>query len=392
MNALQIPENQMRALRFEDVQQYLQTHGWTRQKNNWDDVGVYHSSTNPDAEILLPLSTKWGDYALRMGETIQMISEVEKRPVWEVLNDLSVPPSDVLRLRIAGAEAERGVLPLEDGLKLFQGGRDLLLAAACSAHDPKPYYPRKNFQKAVEFVDSCRLGQTERGSFVATILAPVPPDIDEQMVLEGIEEDFWIEQEPFARRATIQIMRGLQAVEQAIQNDSAKSLLESVDQGVSSNFCDALRGMQPANTQSSLEISMSWSRVRSRLPRSISARAEFAPGHFAIIEEAGRLLRERAQPKQQRLEGVISMLRKAPQDLFEKDAGGHVTMRTQISGSSATVKFALSQELYQRACDAHRDGRRVAITGVTHAEAGAKHHELRNTANFEILPEPATDT
>ena len=36
----------------------------------------------------------------------------------------------------------------------------------------------KLFKEAEEFLASCRLGQTERGSFVATIVAPVPPEIE----------------------------------------------------------------------------------------------------------------------------------------------------------------------------------------------------------------------
>ena len=31
-------------------------------------------------------------------------------------------------------------------------------------------------------MESCRLGQTERGSFVATILLPVPPEIGPPML------------------------------------------------------------------------------------------------------------------------------------------------------------------------------------------------------------------
>ena len=69
---------------------------------------------------------------------------------------------------------------------MIEGGRSLLLAAACSVHSPQPFYPRQAFREAVEFLDTCRLGQTERGSFVATIVTPVPPVVGPQACLPGM--------------------------------------------------------------------------------------------------------------------------------------------------------------------------------------------------------------
>src|SRR5439155_24544675 len=95
----------------------------------------------------------------------------------EVLSDLAMPPADVLRLQMESREAEGGTLPLDEGLRLLEGGRDLLLAAACSAHQPQAYFLRQSYAPAQDFLRSCRVGQTERGSFVATILAPVTPEV-----------------------------------------------------------------------------------------------------------------------------------------------------------------------------------------------------------------------
>jgi hypothetical protein len=103
-------------------------------------VGVYRFPAESDAEVLLPLQRDWADYAQRMADAILTIAAVEQRPPGEVLHDLSTPPGDVLRLLVQAPDALLGTLSLEEGVHLFQGGRDMLLAAACSAHQTQAYY------------------------------------------------------------------------------------------------------------------------------------------------------------------------------------------------------------------------------------------------------------
>ena len=67
------------------------------------------------------------------------------------------------------AEAEAGILPLDHAARVVTGMRRLLLAAAHSVLLPRAYHPRLSRAEAEEFVSRCRLGQTERGSFVLTV-------------------------------------------------------------------------------------------------------------------------------------------------------------------------------------------------------------------------------
>jgi hypothetical protein len=55
-------------------------------------------------------------------------------------------------------------------------------------------YPRQSVAEAADFVRSCRIGQTERGSYVAAILAPVPPNLTPSLLdaldgEDGVAED-----------------------------------------------------------------------------------------------------------------------------------------------------------------------------------------------------------
>jgi hypothetical protein len=209
--------------------------------------------------------------------------------VQEILNDLSLPPADKLRLRLQSRDAESGSLPLNEGLNLWQGGHDLLLAAACSAHQPQAYYPRQSFSVAQEYLRQCRMGQTELGSYVATIIAPVPPELSPSL-LGDFEDLDNVTGEPYERRVTLTLMQGLQTIREAIERGESESLLHGASRGVSANLCEALAAMSPADPMGNLNISMCWSRTRPRVPKAITPQVAFAQSEFAIIREAGRRL------------------------------------------------------------------------------------------------------
>ena len=319
------------------------------------------------------------EYAARLGDVVQVVSALEERTVWEVINDVSGPPADVLRLAVSTANAALGSVPLNEGIKLIEGGRSLLLAAACSVHSPQPFYPRQAFREAVEFLDTCRLGQTERGSFVATIVTPVPPAVEQQACLPGMEGSLEAA-EPFPRRVTMRLMQGLGHISQSLDTGTPERILAGVPYGVSANMCEALASMKPVGDQSQLRIRMSWSPARPQLPGRLPQTVSFSQGVFALFDEIGRSLRERSFPKLDRIEGYIVQLR-AESTLLEGSEGS-VVVKADVAGTPTRVRVALNKADYLRACDAHRDGKRVAIVGTLRRDA--KTYEMRHARELKV--------
>jgi hypothetical protein len=86
---------------------------------------------------------------------------------------------------------------------------------------------------------------------------------------------------------------------------------------------------------------------------------------------------------------IISLHPEAAQ-LHEKFQG-NVVLRTRIEDRPARVRVVLKQFEYGMACDAHRDRRRLALTGILHREAKAKQFELLHPRGFQVLaPEEET--
>jgi hypothetical protein len=381
--SLKLPKEELSALRTEDVQLYLSSRGWQAEPAAPSGKAtIFRFPNQPDAEVLLPRTRDCADYALRMGDVAQMIAAVEQRPIREVLVDLSGPPADVIRFGILAPEASLGNLPLDEGIRLVQGAREILLAAACSAHHPQPFYPRQSFKEAMDFLATCRLGQTERGSFIATILAPVPPLLEPPSLFPH-DQHLTVATEPYARRVTLRLMSSLQVVRDYIRTGKHEHILQGVEAGVSANLCEAIASVKPPGDQSTLQIRISWARSRANVPPDLPQKVDFSQAALPIIEEVARRLRQRATPKLDRIEGFVVAL-KGETTLLE-GFEGNVIIRAVISGQSARVQLTLNKSDYAKACDAHRDARRVAVSGVLHR--GAKAFELLHPQNFEVTAE-----
>jgi hypothetical protein len=382
IDILHLPPDQLASLRAEDVQLYLVGHGWKRDDASSDSQGsVYRFPAIRDAEALLPGRRDLADYVERMADVVQMLAAVEERNALEVLADLSSPPADVLRLQITAPDATLGTLPLEDGIRLIQGARSMLLAAACSARQAAAFYPRQAYKEAIEFLQACHLGQTERGSFVAKIMAPVPPEISKQRTIFDIDDEALIASEPFARQSTVRLMTALGYIRSAIDSGNYDQMLDGVDEGVSANFCEAVASMQPTGDQAQLHIRMAWSASRPRLPRKVESVVGFSQTAFEIVRESGRKLREELSVARMRIEGRVISL-KADPSLFD-DFEGTVILRADVGGTPTRVQVLLNPEDYKEACNAHRDGRIVVVSGLLQREA--KLYYLLQPQDFSVL-------
>ena len=157
-------------------------------------------------------------------------------------------------------------------------------------------------------------------------------------------------------------------------------ILEGVDEGVSANLCEAVASMQPSGEQAQLHVRMGWSSTVPG-PRTVESSIGFSPTAFEIVRESGRKLREDLSLNRKRIEGRIINL-KADPSLFD-DFEGAVTLRADVGGIPLGCRYFLNLEDYKKACDAHRDGRIVAVTGLLQREA--KLYYLLQPQDFSVL-------
>lgn len=339
---------------------YIRSSGWTRiptTNQAFTHIAIFRKK---DDEVLVPQKTDFGDYARRIGDIVETLSSVEKRSKFQVLNDILIPSSDILRFRVAGSTSGDGTIPLSEGLGLIAGSKKALLASAHQVLQPQRFHPRLKRAEADEFLNSCKLGQTERGSFIATFICPVASKIEfDDSEVSGSSSD------PFSRKVTSCLMRGVGAILKAIDQDDLGPIKKQDDVSaiVSANLCDAIVEMQPS-AMTNLTITASWAPTLG-VPANVSSQLEIRRDYIPAIEELAKDLRPQFQPQNDLFIGKI--------DSLHGSAGENGRVQGDIilafiydDGELLRAKLNLGPDDYALACDAHKQGKYVQVTGTLH--------------------------
>lgn len=375
-----ISREEAESLRVEDVRAYLLSHGWERDDAaSGANAGIFRKE---DCEVLLPLRRELGDYAQRMADVLLALAATENRQPRQVLADLSLPPTaDILRLRQTSPVTASGQIPLDRAISMLDGAQKALLAVAHSVEQPQDYHPRLGIKRATDFLERCRMGQTERGSFIATILIPVPPVIGDQ---QPMFPDAQMQDDPFERRVTQTFMGALGIMRSQLDAGRPEQILNATAFGISGNLCEAIAEMMPPDDQSQVEIAMSWARARPSVRAGLPARVRLASGERPALEELARRLTERQSSAAQQITGHIQALR-GDTSLIE-GFKGHVTIR--LPEMRRNVDVVLGHADFGQAIEAYRRGIAVRVTGIL--RQSGKTIEVLNPQHFECIDGDST--
>lgn len=354
------------------VKGYLLAGGWERAPSKRPAVGIFRRPGSEEGEVLLPLSGDFADLDQAMATAVEEIARFEQRPAREVLRDLLRPRADRLRFGAEGREMADGGIGLDDGIALLSGSRKALLAAACSVKRPRSFHPRMSLREAEAFVRSCRLGQTEQGSFVATVECEI--DVDDASPAESVE--------PFGRKATALLVRSVALVVDAIRADDIDPITKPANGAVtaSANLCEALVEMLPSPDDASLRIGCSWSPVLPP-PRDVPPLVRVERQYRSAIEQVARVLRPGASLAPDLYIGKVDALLGEPGP--DGQIEGEVVLAVQVEDEILRVRLDLGPEDYQKAGEAHLRGLFVSVRGIL--RRGARAHRLDEPTEFALL-------
>ncbi|WP_157267992.1 hypothetical protein [Azohydromonas aeria] len=329
---------------------YLSANGWTDTGSDpcAGNVRLMQVWTRGEYEAAVPLRADYRDFRRRLLEAVTTVGKAEKREASEVAADLVNSGFDVVRIRILSQQAHEGVLPLEQAAEYVQRAKDMLLSAACSAAEPKIYYPARKPRLASDYIRRVKFGQTERGSFVFALLSPVAP------IIQAEQSDADVGS--FERRVTRTLLGGVRSVKEAASQAALTAFEQHRDHGVSANLCAALAGLAgDTEDEHDVELRFSWALVN---PADIPTTQELIPRSFApVIREAARILKARAPREEFVLRGPVIKLER------EGDAPGSVVVWTEVDGLPKKVTVELHGESYAQAIAAHQTQTLLVATG-----------------------------
>lgn len=329
---------------------YAQSEGWARVETYGDHSDVYASDGLP--EIIVPRTPMLGDYPQVVAQLIDIFADAASTDAPAIYRDLVTADRDVMRIRAVSADPD-GSVSVEDGLQMVKGAHEILLAAACSVKNPQPLYRGGANKEASQFLKQARLGQTEQGSFVVTLLTPAISMPIQRPLLDGMVS----EESPPERKITVRLAEALEAARMAseqVVGGETGAFQASVWLGVSANLCDGI--VMAAEPFSAVEISLSWARTRPmNKARNVT---HFNDDDVVRLREAARTFREREPRPDAELFGFVHLLKRHP-----SDDDGSVTLRTPLDGQMQSVSATLQQSDYDRAIQAHKDKHPVILTG-----------------------------
>jgi hypothetical protein len=365
----------LRSLKPLELIAYLRAKGW-RQELEIPNKGTIWA-LDEDYELTLPTRRELGDYVLRISEVLHTLARAEDRSELDVLRDIQATTSDLIRVRVSNQSAEAGALPLEEAVRFVAYTRDMMLAAACAAIEKRSVYAKRKPQQAMDYLNHVQMGQTERGSFVLTILSPVTPELRpaQGSLLDTEPED------PYERRVTRILMDSLSALDIAARDATLHSNMDpfqnAVERGVSANLCDALVGLSAVSSGDNLDMQISWSRTRPVSP-TIPARVLFGSDTIQVVEEAARMFREVAPSEDCEVTGFV-----LASDRGVEEVEGDIKLDAYVDGKFHRVSIPLGPAEYSVALRAH-DERRV-VTCIGDLVKQGRGYRLQNPHHFKIL-------
>jgi hypothetical protein len=390
-----LPEDLVALVKPSAVRQHAVAEGWLRVDGVNGTIALYRHPDLDLEQLIVPLDPRVDDYGRSMADVIERLSKHSGRAPLEVLNDLLIPPSDVLRFVVDEPEARSGSIPLEQSISLLTGAQRALLSSACSVIQPQSFHPRLSRAEAEQLIGACRMGQTERGSFTLTIACPVEAVDSELTVLKptplfdvlgeaGDDPPGVGAKDPFARRVTRLLMRSLDRIARAIDADKADTLVaDSPDEpALSANLCEALLAMQPTSERSRLTVRASWARSLPRpQPSQVPGSVQLRSDYFPVISKVATDLRPIEGPKISSFFGLVDSLMGSPDS--EGRMQGDVYLLLFDQEATIRARATLNAEDYHIAWEAHGIAGYVSLNGIL--IRGGRVHRIEQVSNLKHL-------
>lgn len=346
---------------------YLSASGW-RHLQPWRGTGNVWVSPDGKTEVIVPNSNQFVDYAERVAELVSVLAQLEGRSTYEVVRSLKEVPFDLARVKAEGDGVDEGSLPLAGGVALVQRAQQMLLSAACSSQASRSNFIRTP-KRAQELMERARLGQTEQGSYVVTILVPMPlpgSTGPEQVEMFTSSQP---KPEPFERQVTRRLVDSVAALATAVQGAEEKRDLEpfstAITRGVSANLCEAVVGAYEAVHTDLISVGVNWASLGSpRADGKVEAPAvavlQTKPNTIIVLKEACDFLRQQTEPEPdiEVIGHVVGLKRETT------DIEGEVTVFGNAGNRERHVTVMLPLEGYNRMVAAHKTDAPVSVTGT----------------------------
>lgn len=363
--------NSLAEVTIQKIEAYLLSRSWIKDAEIRTVATVWHRLDSIDAEIVLPISTSVKDYDQRLYDAIRMLSLYEKRSISDLINDLARYFSNLIAVRVIGSDTDSGTIPISDGVLLFIKAKELLYSAAMSMYAKKKQFSGALPKDSKSYIDSLLLGQTEIGSYVINIIAPV----QFQAINLNVVDEY-----PFAEAVTHNLLTSIAALVEASnmykRNRDLTVFETAIAKGASSNMCDALIGFSGEERRRDFEV-----RICSAAGQMFSGETRvfsFVAADIEILQKASGYYKDDYILPDREVCGFVKKLHRP-----KGEESGTITIESMVGETERSVQIQLEKDDYHEAVVAHDTTTLVKCLGDIQIKSRSA--KLLNPTDFRIV-------
>jgi len=367
---------------LKNLRAYLLSHGWFAVEYANTRVEMLQTKADGDggyASVVIPRSMEYRDAAELINETARLIATHESCPIEKIADRVLRWDRDILRSRFFKMIGHEDSLPLGIAAHAVSALREFLGYAAYTHSNPRPFFDRVGNISGT-FADHCLFGHTFKGSFGLTVECPLA--VVPTLPLEEIEPIVPTERQIFER-----VAKGFITLHQSIASDSIDPLLAGYPTGLNANMCRKLAEVFEKAEGRRIEYDISWSPQIKSTCESTWKPMVFDGRAYEFAKVAAEELEKAETFPDSLIEGRILMLKsEMPPGLDEQAEFEHVITMFWEREKNQIVKIRvpLTPQQYIEACDAHKEGKAIRISGVP--EKAGKFWTLSEAHGFAVLP------
>jgi hypothetical protein len=329
---------------------YLKANGWgeTYRESNRYSLWDKKSDEIELEQIMLPLNTKFSDYADRVQDILRITSEDKQNDEKTILSRIRNSSFEIVRLLVEQDDFRNGSLPVSGGIALFQNARNLLLASACSTVDKRPTYREKKPTEALAFMEDVRLGQSVLGSYGISLLIPTTQGEISNSSLSS-------------QSVTLTLMKSLSSLMDLVNSDEQiyeEDIDAVVRAGVNAELLDSLSKIITRTNADNLTVQLDQSLDSSipfDAPKSIKIPSDVA----SDLKEMGAFLRGDRMYANVVLRGFVTDLSRGTGEKL-----GKVTIQSEFDNRMRKIQVEFDDAVsYENAIVAHRENRTINVRG-----------------------------
>lgn len=343
------------------VTKYLTETEWKLYPIKRTDIKIFQYEKNGIFEqVTVPLDKNLRDYKNTMYDAICKVAYIEGKSVEQLMLYLLNPNTDILKIRLDKKEVESGNIILDDAIQLYDNAKKLLAATALDIINPKKVHLGRIDESVQKFLSQCRFGQTEIGSYVVSVVCPFAElsDVDgyRQLSIFSDEEQC---ANSLTRQVTNRLMTNIATIKQKIDDGNVESLV-NYEEEISSNFYEALNGLDLHAEDTTVEFIAEWSpTVKSN--RCQYSRLSVTNDYYEPIRNIISKIKE-CTNERTTIVGKIKQLKAAPA-IDKREFGTVVVVYVGDNERAKSVTVKLDKEDYENAVIAHQHGKAVRLVG-----------------------------